>query len=83
MELLQDQLEGNGFALGDVVDARIYLVNAPHDFRGFSRAWRRIYDPMGYWPAMSIIPSQEADGSSGIMFPGPLIEIDLIAKKGG
>ncbi len=83
MELLQDQLEGNGFALGDVVDARIYLVDAPHDFRGFSRAWRRIYDPMGYWPAMSIIPSQEADGSSGIMFPGPLIEIDLIAKKGG
>ena len=83
MELLGEQLEGNGFSLSDVVDARIYLVNAPHDFRGFARAWRRIYDPMGYWPAMSIIPSQQADHGSGIMFPGPLIEIDLIAKKGG
>ena len=83
MELLQEQLDGNGFSLSDVVDARIYLVNAPHDFRGFYRAWRRIYDPLGYWPSMSVIPSQEADGSSGIMFPGPLIEIDLTAKKRG
>ncbi len=83
MELLQEQLEGNGYAMGDVVDARIYLVDAPHDYRGFDRAWRRIFEPVGRWPSMSIIPSQEADGTSGIMFPGPLIEIDLIAKKGG
>ena len=83
MELLKEQLDGNGFSLADVVDARIYLVNAPHDFRGFSRAWHRIFNPIGRWPAMNLIPSQQADGSSGIMFPGPLIEIDLTSKKGG
>ena len=81
MELLQDQLQGNGFTLGDVADARIYLVNAPHDFRGFSRAWQRVFGSVGRWPSMSIIPSQQADRTTGIMFPGPLIEIDLIAKK--
>ena len=83
MGLLQEQLEGNGYTLGDVVDARVYLVNAPRDFRGFDRAWRRIFAPIGYGPSMSIIPSQQADCTSGIMFPGPLIEIDLISKKGG
>ena len=81
MGLLLEQLEGNGYTLGDVVDARVYLVNAPRDFRGFSRAWQRIFEPVGYGPSMSIIPSQQADGGSGIMFPGPLIEIDLTTKK--
>ena len=71
MGLLLEQLEGNGYTLGDVVDARVYLVNAPRDFRGFSRAWQRIFEPVGYGPSMSIIPSQQADGGSGIMFPGP------------
>ena len=81
MEMLGEQLEGNGFTLSDVVDARIYLINAPRDYRGFERAWRRIFEGTGHLPSMSVIPSTQRDGSSGIMFAGPLIEIDLISKK--
>ena len=40
MELLQEQLEGNGLTLRDIVDARIYLVEPRRDYRGFERAWR-------------------------------------------
>ena len=83
MQLLTEQLEGNGFGLADVVDARVFLVDAPRDFRGFSRAWQRIFQSVGHLPSMSLIPSQQADGSTGIMFNGPLIEVDLITKKSG
>jgi hypothetical protein len=31
---------------------------------------------------MSIIPSTQENGDTGIMFEGPVVEIDLISKKG-
>lgn len=82
MQMLGEQLEANGYTLADIVDARIYLVNPRRDYRGFERAWRRIFAPVGRFPSMSLIPISSEDGSSGMMFPGPLIEIDLISKKG-
>ena len=82
MQMLSEQLEGNGFDLADVADARVYLVNAPRDYRGFERAWHRVFQPSGHRPAMSLIPSTQHDRKSGIMFDGPLIEVDLISKKG-
>jgi 2-iminobutanoate/2-iminopropanoate deaminase len=82
MVLLREQLEGNGLGLGDVVDARVYLIDPRRDFRGFARAWGRLFAQVDPKPSMSIIPSTQANGETGIMFGGPLIEIDLISKRG-
>ncbi len=84
MELLQEQLEGNGLSLRDIVDARVYLVDPRRDYRGFERAWRRIFEPTGHFPSMNLIPSKEEDGGSGVMVQDKLlhIEIDLIAHRG-
>ena len=84
MVLLGEQLAGNGLGLSDIIDARIFLVDsALRDYRGFIRAWDRLFADVDPKPSMSLIPSTTADGATGIMIPGPLIEIDLIAKKGG
>ncbi|WCB91730.1 Putative aminoacrylate peracid reductase RutC [Baekduia alba] len=83
MKLLVTQLESNGFALEDVVDARIYLVDPRRDFRGFARSWERTFAGIEARPAMSLIPSTQRDGSSGVLIEGPGIEIDLTCKKGG
>jgi enamine deaminase RidA (YjgF/YER057c/UK114 family) len=82
MEMLTEQLTANGHSLADVADARVYLINPRRDYRGFERAWRRIFEGVGKLPTMSLIPSTQEHGGTGIMIPGPTIEIDLISKKG-
>jgi 2-iminobutanoate/2-iminopropanoate deaminase len=82
MVLLREQLEGNGLSLTDIVDARVYLIDPRRDFRGFVRAWERLFESVDRQPTMSIIPSTQENGETGIMFEGPIIEIDLISKKG-
>lgn len=84
MELLREQLEGNDMALADVVEARVYLVEALRDFRGFDRAWRRVFEPTGRLPSLNLIPSKQVNGKSGIMLEDglALIEIDLTAHQG-
>ncbi len=71
---LKELLAHCGSSLEDVVQAHIYLLAPRRDYRGFERVWRKFIpeDP----PAMTVIPS------TGIMFHGPLIEIDFIAKRG-
>ncbi len=71
---LKELLENCGATLDDVVQAHIYLLEPRRDYRGFERVWRRFIPERP--PATTIIPS------TGIMFHGPLIEIDFIAKKG-
>jgi 2-iminobutanoate/2-iminopropanoate deaminase len=82
MVLLREQLEANGLGLADIVDARVYLINPRRDYRGFARAWDRLFESVERRPSMSIIPSTQENGDTGIMFAGPVIEIDLISKKG-
>jgi enamine deaminase RidA (YjgF/YER057c/UK114 family) len=82
MVLLREQLEANGLSLADIVDARVYLINPRRDYRGFVRSWERIFESAERKPTMSIIPSTQENGDTGIMFEGPIIEIDLISKKG-
>jgi enamine deaminase RidA (YjgF/YER057c/UK114 family) len=82
MVLLREQLEANGLGLADIVDARVYLIDPRRDYRGFARAWARIFDGVERRPSMSIIPSTQQNGDTGIMIPGLLVEIDLISKKG-
>lgn len=81
MELLQEQLEANGLSLTSIVDARIYLFEALRDYRGFARAWRRVFEPIGHWPSMNLIPSKQANGLRGTMLPDLIVEIDLIAHR--
>jgi enamine deaminase RidA (YjgF/YER057c/UK114 family) len=83
MGLLLEQLEGNGMGLGDIVDAKIFLVNPHRDYRGFERTWRRLFDGVGQMPSMSIVPSVQANGKGGIMVNELIIEIDLISRKEG
>ena len=84
MTMLGEQLTANGLGLEDIIDARIFLIDtAKRDYRGFVRAWERLFADAERRPAMSLIPSVTADGGTGIMVPDLLIEIDLIAKKGG
>ena len=71
---LKELLEHCDATLDDVVQAHIYLLEPRRDYRGFERVWRRFIPERP--PATTIIPS------TGIMFHGPLIEIDFIAKKG-
>ena len=81
MQLLTEQLTGNGMGLGDIVDARIFLVYPHRDYRGFERTWRRLFEGVGHLPSMSLLPSRQANGGGGIMVPELSIEIDLISRK--
>ena len=81
MELLNDQIVANGLTLADVVEAKVYLIDPRRDYRGFARAWERIFSAVKARPVVNLIPSTQASGDTGIMFPGPTIEIDLISKR--
>jgi enamine deaminase RidA (YjgF/YER057c/UK114 family) len=81
LDLLENQLRANGAGLADVVDARIYLVDPRRDFRGFARAWERRFEGVETMPAMSLIPSKQADGGDGVMVSGPQLEIDLTTLR--
>jgi enamine deaminase RidA (YjgF/YER057c/UK114 family) len=81
MNLIREQMEGNDLSLTNVVDARVYLVNAQRDYRGFARAWRRIWEPLGRMPSMNLIPSRQYDGRGGMMMDDLIVEIDLIAHR--
>ena len=89
MRLIGDQIDANGFELRDVVDAHIFLVHAQRDYRGFERAWNRIMDEGGIEnpPPITLIPSRQRNGNTGIMFLGPDevlrpdIEIDFILHR--
>jgi len=69
---LKELLEHCGSSLEHVVDAHIYLLDTA-DYRGFERVYRRMVPEP---PVMTVIPS------TGMMFDGPVIEIDFIATRG-
>ena len=84
MELLLEQLDGNEMSLANIVEARVYLVEALRDFRGFDRAWRRVFESVGHFPSLNLIPSKQVNGKGGIMLEDglALLEIDLTAHRG-
>ncbi len=69
---LKELLEHCGSSLDHVVNAHIYLLDI-NDYRGFERVYRRMIPSNP--PAMTVIPS------TGIMFDGPIIELDFIAIR--
>jgi enamine deaminase RidA (YjgF/YER057c/UK114 family) len=72
MRNLKELLEHCGSSLDQVVNAHIYLLDI-NDYRGFERVYRRMIPSNP--PAMTVIPS------TGIMFEGPILEIDFIAIR--
>ena len=58
-----------GMGLGDIVDARVFLVYPHRDYRGFEQTWRRLFEGVDRLPTMSLIPSRQANGGGGIMVP--------------
>jgi len=70
LDLLTRQLEANDTDWDHCHHVRLYLVEPRRDYRGFARVWREHFPDLARAPALAFVPS------SGIMFPGPLIEID-------
>ena len=70
LEMLTRQLEANDTDWDYCHHVRLYLVEPRRDYRGFVRAWRTQFPDPARTPALAFVPT------TGIMFPGPLIEID-------
>jgi enamine deaminase RidA (YjgF/YER057c/UK114 family) len=70
LQLLREQLEANDTDWQHCHHVRVYLVNPKRDYRGFVRVWNQHFPNAAERPALCFVPT------SGIMFPGPLIEID-------
>jgi enamine deaminase RidA (YjgF/YER057c/UK114 family) len=70
MDLLTRQLEANDTDWAHCYHARVYLIEPRRDYRGFMRVWRECFPDPAKSPALAFVPS------TGIMFEGPLIEID-------
>ena len=70
LEILREQLEANETDWRHCHHVRIYLVEPKRDYRGFIRVWNKYFPNPSERPALCFVPT------TGIMFPGPLIEID-------
>jgi enamine deaminase RidA (YjgF/YER057c/UK114 family) len=70
MDMLTRQLEANDTDWAHCHHARVYLIEPRRDYRGFMRVWREYFSEPSNGPALAFVPS------TGIMFDGPLIEID-------
>ena len=70
MDMLTRQLEANDTDWSLCHHARVYLIEPRRDYRGFMRVWRECFPDPAKSPALAFVPS------TGIMFEGPLIEID-------
>src|SRR6266436_5869009 len=70
MDMLTRQLEANDTDWAHCHHARVYLIEPRRDYRGFVRVWRKYFPDPAKSPALAFVPS------TGIMFNGPLLEID-------
>ncbi|WP_237217082.1 RidA family protein [Falsiroseomonas oryziterrae] len=73
MENLKRVLAGCGFALADVVQARIYLTQFERDYEAMNRTYAAYFPP-------DRLPARTTVGVTGLA-RGALVEIDLVAWK--
>ena len=73
MDNLVIVLAGAGYALADIVSARVYLVDFAGDYAAMNETYRS-YFPPGRLPARTCV------GVTGLA-RGALVEIDLVARK--
>ncbi len=76
MEILTEQLEANSTNWEGCYQVRLYLTEPVRDFRIFTKVWKKLFPDSSKAPALAYVPSVQQNGKTGIMFDGPLIEID-------
>ncbi len=74
MDNLAIVLAGAGFAIADVVQARVYLTDFTRDYAAMNAVYQ------GYFPA-GRLPARTCIGVTGLA-RGALVEIDLVAWRG-
>ena len=75
MANLERVLAGAGYALSDVVQARIYLTEFERDYAAMNRTYASYFPP-------DRLPARTTVGVTGLA-RGALVEIDLVAWKNG
>ena len=73
MENLQRVLDGAGFTLAEVVQARIYLTDFARDYAAMNRTYASYFPP-------DRLPARTTIGVTGLARDA-LVEIDLVAWK--
>lgn len=81
MEILTEQLEAATTNWDNCYQVRLYLTEPIRDFRIFSTVWKKLFPDVNKAPALAYVPSVQQNGKTGIMFDGPLIEIDPSCVK--
>lgn len=69
LENLARTFEAAGTSLGNVVKGQVFLTDLSH-FNGFDEVWREFFPTP---------PPRTTVGTTGLLVPGTLVEIDLIA----
>jgi enamine deaminase RidA (YjgF/YER057c/UK114 family) len=75
MEMLTEQIEAADTDWDHCHHVRIYLTEPRRDYRAFMRMWREYFPEPAKAPALAFVPS------TGIMFQGPVVEIDPTCVK--
>ena len=75
MANLERVLAGAGYALSDVVQARIYLTQFDRDYEAMNRTYAAYFPP-------DRLPARTTVGVTGLA-RGALVELDLVAWKNG
>jgi enamine deaminase RidA (YjgF/YER057c/UK114 family) len=78
MGMLTDQLEANETNWAHCHHVRVYLTQPRRDYRVFAQVWRDFFPDPAKAPALAFVPSTD-----GIMFDGPIIEIDPTCVMAG
>ena len=72
LENLRKTFEAAGVGLEDVVKAQVFMADLD-DFVYFDQVWKEFFsDP----------PPRTTVGTTGLLVPGTLVEIDLVAVRG-
>jgi len=82
LKAIERQLQAQGLGLGDVVKMQVFLVGDPAkggkmDFDGFMAAYREFYGT----PAQPNLPARSVMQVAGLVVPGWLVEIEVIAAR--
>lgn len=73
LQNLKTTFEAAGSSLDNIVKAQVFLMDL-NDFNGFDEVWREFFD---------VPPPRTTVGTTGLLVPGTLVEVDLIGVKKG
>lgn len=82
LQKIQASLQGKGLDMGDVIKMTVFLVGDPAneghmDFTGFMKAYTEFFGT----EAQPNLPARSAFQIAGLVSPGMLVEIEVIAAR--